>query len=189
MARSESPDTRLLLSLVRRRLALLSIYSAAQRLRDREQSTLCAVNSYWFAVNWWQGKQKYRCAGSVTYLLVSSIKANFPRYRHYLKSRFGNIVYYADLGMHLTSGGMPLNGIAQSDKAGCQTTCFSHRIGRNIWQRIFVFMLHVDISSGFTFKVSGACALRKQVTILQYLRAFPGKLMRHREVSTRRVSL
>ena len=64
MARSESPDTRLLHSLVRRRLALLSIYSA-QRLRDREQSTL------------------------------------------------------------LTSGGMPLNGIAQSDKAGCQTTCFS----------------------------------------------------------------
>ena len=56
--------------------ALLSIYSA-QRLRDREQSTL------------------------------------------------------------LTSGGMPLNGIAQSDKAGCQTTCFSHRIGRNIWQFSF----------------------------------------------------
>ena len=45
MARSESPDTRLLHSLVRRWLALLSIYSA-QRLRDREQSTLCAVNSY-----------------------------------------------------------------------------------------------------------------------------------------------
>ena len=38
MARSESPDTRLLHSLVCRRLALLSIYSA-QRLRDREQST------------------------------------------------------------------------------------------------------------------------------------------------------
>ena len=34
MARSESPDTRLLHSLVRRRLALLCIYSA-QRLRDR----------------------------------------------------------------------------------------------------------------------------------------------------------
>ena len=50
MARSESPDTRLLHSLVRRRLALLCIYSA-QRLRDREQSTLCAVNSYCFAVN------------------------------------------------------------------------------------------------------------------------------------------
>ena len=82
MARSESPDTRLLLSLVRRRLALLSIYSAAQRLRDREQSTLChrrpwlcAVNSYWFAVNYWQGKQKYRCVGSVSYLLVSFVKA------------------------------------------------------------------------------------------------------------------
>ena len=44
MARSESPDTRLLHSLVRRRLALLCIYSA-QRLRDREQPTLCAVNS------------------------------------------------------------------------------------------------------------------------------------------------
>ena len=68
------------------------------------------------------------------------------------------------LGMHLTSGGMPLNGIAQSDKAGCQTTCFSHRIGRNIWQWIFVFKLHVDISSGFTYKVSGACALREQVS-------------------------
>ena len=36
MARSESPDTRLLHSLFRRRLSLLSIYSA-QRLRDREQ--------------------------------------------------------------------------------------------------------------------------------------------------------
>ena len=76
MARSESPDTRLLHSLVRRRLALLSIYSA-QRLRDREQSTLCAVNSYWFAVNCWQGKQKYRCAGSVSYLLVSFVKGQF----------------------------------------------------------------------------------------------------------------
>ena len=43
MARSESPDTRLLHSLVHRRLALLSIYSA-QRLRDSERSTLCAVN-------------------------------------------------------------------------------------------------------------------------------------------------
>ena len=74
MARSESPDTRLLLSLIRRRLALLSIYWAAQRLRDREQSTLCAVNSYWFAVNCWQGKQKYQCAGSVSYLLVSFVK-------------------------------------------------------------------------------------------------------------------
>ena len=72
--------------------------------------------------------------------------------------------WFADLGMHLTSGGIPLNGIAQNDKAGCQTTCFSHRIGRNIWQRIFVFKLHVDISSGFTFKVSGACALREQVS-------------------------
>ena len=45
-----SPDTRLLHSPIHRRLALLSIYSA-QHLRDREQSTLCAVNSYWFAVN------------------------------------------------------------------------------------------------------------------------------------------
>ena len=69
----ESPDTRLLHSLVRHRLALLSIYSA-QRLRDHEQSTLCAVNSYWFGVNCWQGKQKYRCAGSVSYLLVSFVK-------------------------------------------------------------------------------------------------------------------
>ena len=75
MAWSESPDTRLLHSLVRRRLALLSIYSA-QRLRDREQSMLCAVNSYWFAVNCWQGKQKYRCVGSVSYLLVSFVKVN-----------------------------------------------------------------------------------------------------------------
>ena len=167
MARSESPDTRLLHSLIRRRLALLSIYSA-QRLRDREQSTLCAVNSYWFAVNCWQGKQKYRCAGSVSYqcrrktcmvhhtfvwralyiphkfvksptrhlglaignvrcvrrfsptLVISagficegSIKASISQYSHYLKSRFGNIVFwamnwFADLGMHLTS--MPLNG-------------------------------------------------------------------------------
>ena len=49
-------------------------------------------------------------------------------------------------------------------KQAGQTTCFSHRIGRNIWQRIFVFKLHVDISSGFTFKVSGACALREQVS-------------------------
>ena len=49
-------------------------------------------------------------------------------------------------------------------KQAGQTTCFSHRIGRNIRQRIFVFKLHVDISSGFTFKVSGACALREQVS-------------------------
>ena len=75
MAWSESPDTRLLHSLVRRQLALLSIYSA-QRLRDREQSTLCAVNLYWFAVNCWQGKQKYRCARSVSYLLVSLWRIN-----------------------------------------------------------------------------------------------------------------
>ena len=74
------------------------------------------------------------------------------------------MIWFADLGTHLTSGGMPLNGIAQSDKAGCQTTCFSHRIGRNIWQRIFVFKVHADISSGFTFKVSGACAHREQVS-------------------------
>ena len=106
---------------------------------------------------------------SAGFVCEGSIKANFHRYRHYLKSRFGNIVYkamiwFADLGTHLTSGGMPLKGIAQSDKAGCQTTCFSHRIGRNIYQRIFVFKLHADISSGFTFKVSGACALREQVS-------------------------
>ena len=63
MAQSESPDTRLLLNLVRRWLALQSIYSA-QPLKNCEQSTLCAVNSYWFAVNCWQEKQKNRCAGS-----------------------------------------------------------------------------------------------------------------------------
>ena len=39
MAQSESPDTRLLLSLVRRRLALLSLYSEAQRT---ENSLRCA---------------------------------------------------------------------------------------------------------------------------------------------------
>ena len=32
--------------------------------------------------------------------------------------------WFADLGMHLTNGGMPLNGIAQSDKATVKPRAF-----------------------------------------------------------------
>ena len=148
MARSKSPDTRLLHSLVRRQLALLSIYSA-QRLRDHEQSMLCAVNSYWTAdkENRNIGVQD-RC--HITWFRLWRVnKSKLSQYHHYLKSRFGNIVFqamnwFADLGMHLTSGRMPLNGIAQSDIAGCQTTCFSHRIRRDIWQFNFNGYLYLS---------------------------------------------
>ena len=126
-ARSESPDTRLLLSLVRRRLALLSIYSAAQRLRDREQSTLCAVNSYWFAVNCWQGKQKYRCLicwfrlwrlNKSKLSSVSSLSKEPFREHRILGNELVCRSWNASHQRGYAPGGMPLNGIAQCDKAG-----------------------------------------------------------------------
>ena len=152
MAWSESPDTRLLHSLVRRRLALISIYSA-QHLRD--PWTVYVVRSKFILICGQLLTRKTEisvCGIGVTsagFVCEGSIKASFPPYCHYLKSRFENIVFqamnwFADLGMHLTSGGMLLNRKAQSDKAGCQTTCFSHRIGRNIWQFSFNGYLYLS---------------------------------------------
>ena len=135
MARSESPDTRLLHSLIRCPLALQSIYSA-QCLRDRQLSALCAVNSHWFAVNCWEEKQKYRCHVRWLHLWIRVNKSRLfsvsslskePIQKHCI---LGNELFYQSRN----ATHQPLNGIAQSNKAACQTTCCSHRIGRNIWQ-------------------------------------------------------
>ena len=112
MARSESPDTRLLLSLVRRRLALLSIYSAAQRLRDREQTVVpqktVVVRSKFVLIcgQLLTRKTEISVCGigvlSAGFVCEGSIKANFHRYRHYLKSRFGNIVFRQWFGLPIS---------------------------------------------------------------------------------------
>ena len=144
-----------------------------------------AVNSYWFAVNCWQERHKYRCPGlgviSAGFICEESINASFSQCRHYLKSRFGGhrSSGIPHLGTQLTSGGMPLNGIAQSDEQAVKPRALhieSDGIYGKLFQRIFVSNVYVDISIGFTFKVSGACILWEKVSRSCNICVLSGKL-------------
>ena len=175
MARSESLDTWLLHSLIRRWLALLSIYSA-QCLRDREQSKLCVVNSYWFRSTADKENRNigvrdrchicWFCLWRVNKSKLFSVSAlsKEPFREHRI---LGNeLVCRSRNASHQRGYAVEWNSAKWQVRLSNHVLFTSNQMEYMaiLFQRIFVLNLHVDISSGFTFKVSGASALREQVS-------------------------